>query len=170
MPSPSLDNPGVEPLIQGMMDVLCKTDMSLSMPRVRVLVADDHEAMRDRVVCMLSKDCHVLGAVGDGESLVEAARCLEPDLLVIDVSMPILGGIEAAIRLRNMGSTARIVFLTIHEDDACIRACVAAGGLGYVIKSRLAGDLPIAISNAMAGRPYVSPCLAPVYPSSEARH
>jgi DNA-binding NarL/FixJ family response regulator len=135
---------------------------------VRVLVADDHEAMRDRVVCLLSKDFEVLGAVGDGGSLVEAALCLEPDLLVIDVSMPTMGGIEAAIRLRDLGSTARIVFLTIHEDAACIRACVAAGGLGYVIKSRLAGDLPTAISNAMAGRPYISPCLAPIYPSPEA--
>jgi DNA-binding NarL/FixJ family response regulator len=141
------------------------------MPRVRVVVADDHEAMRDRIVCALSKDCEVLGVVADGESLVEAALCLELDLLVVDVSMPIMGGIEAATRLKEMGSTARVVFLTIHEDETCIRACVAAGGLGYVIKSRLAGDLPLAISSAMAGRPYISPCLAAVYPVSEAaRH
>jgi DNA-binding NarL/FixJ family response regulator len=125
--------------------------------------------MREKVVStLLSNQCEVVGAVADGKSLVDAAISLEPDLLVIDVSMPVLGGIDAAKRLRESGSTARIVFLTIHEEPDCIRACLAAGGLGYVIKSRLAGDLPTAIDNVMAGRLYLSPCLALNYPVPEA--
>jgi len=135
--------------------------------RPRVLVAEDYDAMREKVVSTLTNHCEVVGAVADGKTLVDAARSLEPDLLVIDVSMPILGGIDAAKRLRDLGSTARIVFLTIHEDPECIRACLAAGGLGYVIKSRLAGDLPTAIDNVMAGRLYISPCLALIYPAPE---
>jgi DNA-binding NarL/FixJ family response regulator len=123
--------------------------------------------MREKVVSTLSQHCEVVGAVADGKALVEAACDLEPDLLVIDVSMPMLGGIEAAKRLRELGSTARIVFLTIHEDPECVHACLAAGGLGYVIKSRLAGDLPTAIDNVMAGRLYISPCLALNYPVPE---
>jgi DNA-binding NarL/FixJ family response regulator len=146
-----------------MTDVLYK---NIEMPRLRVLVAEDHEAMRDRVVCMLSKDFEVTGAVPDGESLVAAARALQPDLLVIDVSMPIMGGIEAANRLKELGSTARIIFLTIHEDPDCIRACLAAGALGYVVKSRLATELLPAINSAMAGWPYISPGLAARYPVS----
>jgi DNA-binding NarL/FixJ family response regulator len=146
-----------------MTDVLCKT---LGMPRLRVLVAEDHDAMRDRIVCMLSKDFEVIGAVADGKSLVEAARSLQPDLLVIDVSMPIMGGIDAANRLKELGSTARIIFLTVHEDPDCIRACLAAGALGYVVKPRLAADLLPAINNAMAGWPYISPSLAARYPVS----
>lgn len=156
---------------QGLTDVLDKSefvynsaDMPLFRPRVRVLVAEDYQAMRERVVSVLAHDCDVIGAVGDGQSLVEAACSLQPDLVVVDVSMPIMGGIAAATRLRELGSTARIVFLTVHEDPDCIRACLAAGGLGYVIKSRLAGDLLTAIDNVMAGRPYISPCLAPSYP------
>jgi DNA-binding NarL/FixJ family response regulator len=142
------------------------------MAHLRVLVAEDYEAMRERIVSTLSKEYEVIGAVGDGESLVEAARNLQPDLLVVDVSMPIMGGIEAAKRLREGGSTARIVFLTVHEDPDCIRACLAAGGLGYVVKSRLGVDLLPALGHAIAGRPYISPCLtlgAPGVPVPEGR-
>ena len=142
-------------------------NMPLCRPRVRVLIAEDYQAMRERVVSVLANECDVIGAVADGQSLVEAACTLHPDLVVVDVSMPIMGGIAAANKLRELGSTARIVFLTVHEDPDCIRACLAAGGLGYVIKSRLAGDLLTAIDNAMAGRPFLSPCLAPCYPISE---
>jgi len=141
--------------------------LPMDKPRPRVLVAEDYDAMREKVVSTLSKHCEVVGAVADGKALVDAASILEPDLLVIDVSMPVLGGIDAAKRLRDSGSTARIVFLTIHEEPECIRACLAAGALGYVIKSRLAGDLPTAIDNVMAGRLYISPCLAPNYPAPE---
>src|SRR5262245_1637836 len=118
-----------------MTDLLCnKIDVSLNRPRLRVLVAEDYQAMRERIVFVLSKECDVIGAVCDGRALVEAARSLQPDVVVIDVSMPIMGGIEAANRLRELGLTSRIVFLTVHEDSDCIRACLAAGGLGYVVK------------------------------------
>jgi len=145
-------------------------EMPLTLPRLRVLVAEDYDAMRERVVSVLSKECDVIGAVPDGASLIEAARTLHPDLVVIDVSMPIMGGIEAATQLKQLGLGARIVFLTVHEDNDCIRACLAAGGLGYVIKSRLGADLLTAIHNVMAGRPYISPCLAPRCPVPETVH
>ena len=101
----------------------------MSRARPRVLVAEDYDAMREKVVSTLSKHCEVVGAVADGNALVEAAGPLEPDLLVIDVSMPGLSGIEAAKRLRELGSTARIVFLTIHEDPECVHACLVLAAL-----------------------------------------
>ena len=92
-------------------------------------------------------------------ALDESAR-LAPDVLVLDISMPVLNGIEAARRLTAAGSAAKIVFLTVNRDVDSVRAALAAGALGYVIKDRLVADLPVALSEALAGRSFVSPCVS----------
>jgi len=124
--------------------------------RARILVADDHKDMRDRVVRVLEKDFDLLDAVADGQALLEAAGQLKPDLCLLDVSMPVVNGFEAASRLRKSGSSAKIVFLSIHEDVDFVRAAFAVGASGYVLKRRLASDLLEAIRVALAGGTFTS--------------
>ncbi|MGH7409603.1 MAG: response regulator, partial [Candidatus Methylomirabilis sp.] len=102
----------------------------------------------------------VVKAVGDGQALLEQAARLEPDIVVLDISMPVLNGIDAARKLKAAGSLARIVFLTMHADPDYVRAALATGALGYVLKSRLASDLLSSMREALAGRPFVSPSIA----------
>ena len=98
-----------------------------------------------------------MGAVGDGEALVEAAGNLQPDVIITDISMPKLNGIEAADRLRESGSSSKIVFLTVHADPDFVQAALKTGALAYVSKSRITTDLLIAIEEALKGRIFVSP-------------
>ena len=127
-----------------------------SSQRPRVLLADDHPAMLALTADALAGECLVVGRVGDGcELLVEAER-LHPDVIVLDITMPRLDGIEAARQLRSSHQSARLVFLTVHEDEAVFRAAKAVGGLGYVVKSRLASDLEQAVIAASEGRAFTS--------------
>jgi DNA-binding NarL/FixJ family response regulator len=112
--------------------------------------------MRDRVVRVLEKEFEMLDAVADGQALLEAASELKPDLCLLDVSMPIVNGFEVASRLRQAGSNAKIVFLTIHEDLDFVRAAYEVGASGYVIKRRMASDLLKAIRAVLAGRTFTS--------------
>ena len=131
------------------------------MARIRVLLADDHEAMLDRVTKLLAADCDVIEAVSDGRQALDATRELNPDVLVLDISMPVMNGIEAAQHLRQTGSKTRIIFLTVHEDPDYAREALETGALGYVIKSRIASDLVAAINEVHAGRSFVSPLSPP---------
>ena len=97
------------------------------MARARILLADDHKEMRDRVVCLLEPDFEVLGAVEDGCALLEAASKMNPDVCVIDISMPRISGIEAATQLRASGSKAVVIFLTVHDDPDFVQAALATG-------------------------------------------
>ena len=124
--------------------------------RARVLLADDNEAMLARAGAVLARSCDVVGTVKDGRAAVEAAMTLRPDVVVLDVSMPGMTGLEVATRLREEGSTAALVFLTVHEDEAFVIAARAAGGIGYVVKPRLYSDLTFAVQEAWAGRRFVS--------------
>ena len=128
--------------------------------RKSVLLADDHEDFLAAAVRHLEPHFDVLKAVADGQALLDQAARLEPDIVVLDISMPLLNGIEAARRLKAAGSTAKIVFLTMHADPDYVRAALATGALGYVIKSRLASDLLPSIREALAGRPFVSPSIS----------
>jgi two-component system response regulator DesR len=125
--------------------------------RARILLADDHKEIRDRAVRLLEPEFEVVGAVADGNALVQASAQLKPDVCIIDISMPYLNGIEAAIKLRESGSKARIVFLTVNEDADFVRAALRTGALGYVVKSRMASDLCSAIKGAISGHLFVSP-------------
>ena len=109
---------------------------------------------------VLAGECLVVGTVGNGCELLAEAERLHPDLIVLDITMPGLDGIEAARQLRRSHRPARLVFLTVHEDADFTQAALDAGGLGYVVKVRLATDLPSAIRAALADRRFISPTIS----------
>ncbi|HKO60760.1 MAG TPA: response regulator transcription factor [Pyrinomonadaceae bacterium] len=125
--------------------------------RARILLADDHADMRDRVKRCLEHEFDVLDPVENGLALLEAAAKLEPDVCLLDISMPMLDGIETANQLRAIDCPSQIVFLTIHEDPDFVQAALKTGALGYVIKRRMVSDLQRAIRAALAGRKFISP-------------
>jgi DNA-binding NarL/FixJ family response regulator len=129
---------------------------------VRLLVAEDHPGMRDKVVRILEEEFSVVDFVGDGRQMLDAELRTKPDVVILDISMPTMGGIEAATLLKERDPEARIIFLTAHEDPEFLQAAMSIGALGYVIKSRLASDLRLAVTEAMAGRRFISPSLAAV--------
>ena len=123
----------------------------------KLLIAEDHPAMRAMVASLLRRDFDVVAIVANGEAAVEAANNLLPDVLVLDVSMPILNGTEVARRLKFQGCKAKIVFLSVSSDVDQVTACFAAGGVAYVSKTRMDIDLVYAITEVLAGREFVSP-------------
>lgn len=127
--------------------------------KTRVLLADDYRPLLESVLRLLRPEFEIVGEAQNGQALVEAALKLKPDVIVTDIGMPILNGIEAAKRLREAGSTSKIVFLTVLSDPDLIPTCLATGALGYVVKGRLAIDLEPAIREAVAGRSFISPAL-----------
>jgi DNA-binding NarL/FixJ family response regulator len=122
----------------------------------RVLIVDDNEEMLARSATLLTPACDVVGAVKDGRAALDAAESLAPDVIVLDISMPGMTGLEVATRLRARGSKVAVVFLTVHDESDVIRAAKVVGGIGYVLKRRLASDLVVAVQEAVAGRPFVS--------------
>ncbi len=130
------------------------------MNRARILIADDHQPIHERVRDLLQASYDVVGAVTNGIDLVDQAMSLCPELIVLDITMPGMTGIEVAHELRDLGLTAKLVFLTVHERVEFVHACLAEGALGYVIKSRLNVDLIPAIEQALSGHRFISPPLS----------
>ena len=126
------------------------------MAETRVLLADDNETLLALVRSLLCKGFDVVGAVRNGRDAIEEVYRLDPDVLVIDISMPILNGLQAASRLRSRKCRTKVVFLTIHEDKDFVAAAFSAGASGYVTKSDLITDLIPAICAALEGRTYIS--------------
>jgi DNA-binding NarL/FixJ family response regulator len=124
--------------------------------RTRILLADDHEEMRDCVTKLLEREYEIVEAVGDGRSFLEAASRLNPDLCLLDISMPIIDGIQAAAQLKASGSTAKVIMLTISEGEDFVREAFKNGASGYVIKRRIATDLALAVTEVLAGRTFIS--------------
>jgi DNA-binding NarL/FixJ family response regulator len=124
--------------------------------RRRILLADDHPLVLERVTTFLQSTFDVVGVAHNGLQMIEEAMRLNPDIIVADISMPELDGIEAAHRLRELGATASVVFLTIHESPEFVEACLAEGALGYVVKSQMKKDLIPAINAALSGHHFVS--------------
>jgi DNA-binding NarL/FixJ family response regulator len=131
-----------------------------SAERPRVLLADDHPAILALTAATLTGECCIVGSVADGRQLLAEAERLHPDVIVLDITMPRLDGIEAARQLRSSHRPARLVFLTVHEDADFAQAALDAGGLGYVVKARLASDLLPAIRSALADRRFISPTIS----------
>jgi DNA-binding NarL/FixJ family response regulator len=121
----------------------------------------------EAVANLLKPTYEIVGCVGDGQALIQAAMKMNPDVIVTDISMPVLNGIEAANILRDSGSRSRIIFLTIHQDLAFIEACFAAGALAHVSKPRMRADLLSAIQKALVGHSFVSPMASTAASSSE---
>lgn len=125
----------------------------------RLLVAEDHAAMRDKVVSILETEFSVVAAVGNGQEMLDVEAKVKPDVVILDISMPTMNGIEAATRLKQCHSKAKMILLTVHEEPEFLQAAMAVGALGYVIKSRLVSDLRLAVREVMAGRRFISPSL-----------
>jgi DNA-binding NarL/FixJ family response regulator len=109
------------------------------------------------VQSLLEPSFEVIGKVTDGRALLAAAMNLKPDVIVTDISMPVLNGIDAANQLKELGCTSRIVFLTVHSDSDFIRAGLATGAFAFVVKSKLTTHLMLAIREALAGHIFISP-------------
>jgi two-component system response regulator DegU len=124
--------------------------------RTSIILADDNDSLLERETQLLSSEFDILGAAMDGRTLVELVQQLDPDVVVLDISMPNGDGLDAARRLKADGMRAKIVFLTVHDDPDFLREGLLVGGMGYVIKDRLISDLPRAVHDAVAGRKFVS--------------
>ena len=127
--------------------------------RASLVLADDHEDLLAAVVRHVEDQFEVLTSVGNGQAVLDEVARLHPDIVVLDISMPLLNGIDVARRLKATGSPARIVFLTVQADPDYIRAALGTGALGYVLKSELASDLLPCLRAALRGRSFVSPSL-----------
>jgi DNA-binding NarL/FixJ family response regulator len=123
---------------------------------MRVLLADDHRGLLEVVRSLLKIEVEIVGCVSDGESLFDAAMELHPDIIVTDISMPRLSGLEAVDRLRESDCSSKVVFLTAHTDPDFIDAALKTGAFAYVFKTSIAADLLFAIQEAFAGRVFVS--------------
>lgn len=126
---------------------------------VRVLLADDNPSMLQAARRILEPEFQVVGTVNAGEALLEAADALRPDVFILDISMGMLNGLEAARLLTRTGSKAKIIFLTVHQDQEFVEEAFSVGALGYVVKPRLGTDLLLAVREALMGRTFVSPDL-----------
>ena len=123
---------------------------------IRVLLADDHPHFSEMLESLLPPGFEVVGKLVDGQALVDAALRLQPDLILTDISMPRLNGIDAVDELRKMGCAAKVIFVTVHSDAEFVQSCLAAGALGFIVKPRVAVDLQSAIRQVQAGHVFVS--------------
>jgi DNA-binding NarL/FixJ family response regulator len=129
----------------------------MALARPRVFLADNHEAFLNAEMTLLRPHFDLVGSAFDGASLVAGVQELRPDVVVVDVNMPVMTGIEAVERLVAAGSSAKFVFLTVHNEDEFVQACLKGGRRGYVWKSRMKAHLIPAIESVLSDREYVSP-------------
>jgi DNA-binding NarL/FixJ family response regulator len=122
----------------------------------RVVLADDVAQVLSAVSALLKEKFEIVAMVTDGQAALDATVALAPDLVILDISMPGMSGIEVARELKKRGNKAKIVFLTVHEDSDILTTCFAAGGLGYVVKVLMQTDLIPAMQEALADCPFVS--------------
>jgi DNA-binding NarL/FixJ family response regulator len=128
--------------------------------RARVVLADDHPQLLDAATTLLQPHFDIVGVVTDGAMLVRETLRLRPDVIVTDITMPVLSGIDAIQQLKESNFLPKIVILTVHSENEFLNTCMAEGATGYVIKSRMRGHLVPAIQAALAGKPYVSPIVS----------
>lgn len=129
--------------------------------RPRVLLADDHSVMAEALRSLLCEYCDVIGLVTDGRELVTQALEVKPDLIVADIGMPLLNGIDAAEQVKQMLPRMRFVFLTMIDDANLAASALRLGPIGYVLKSSAASELRIAIDEVMHGKPFITARLKP---------
>ena len=130
------------------------------MSRVRVLLADDHRILAEGLRSLLVPEFDLIGVVEDGRAMVEAAKALKPDVIIADISMPQLNGIEALEEVRKFIPNVRVIFLTMHRDVAYARRALEAGAVGFVVKHAALDELVLAVRAAAQGRIFVTPALA----------
>ena len=130
------------------------------MSRTRILIADDHKMFAQGLQGLLEDEFDLVGIVADGQALVEAAQLLNPDVLIVDISMPVLNGLDAVRRLKAQGITAKVIFLTMHADDRLLAEAFRCGGVAYVLKQSAGDELVHAIRQVLDGQRYVTPLIA----------
>jgi DNA-binding NarL/FixJ family response regulator len=126
---------------------------------IRIVLADDNRGMLEEIAAELGKEFEIVGIAETGEETIDIVQRTDPDILVLDISMPILNGLQVASRLHKSGCRAKIVFLTIHEQSNYISAAFSSGGSAYVAKRHFAGDLALAIRAVFEGQRFISPSL-----------
>jgi DNA-binding NarL/FixJ family response regulator len=129
--------------------------------RPRILIADDHALFAEMLAAFLDKTCQVVGIVLDGRAMVDAALRLRPDLITIEIGLPLLNGLDAARRVRKELPSAKLVFLTMAEDPNLAAAAMELGPVGYVLKQSGGAELKKAIDSVLRGQPYLTPRLRP---------
>jgi DNA-binding NarL/FixJ family response regulator len=129
------------------------------MGRPRVLLADDHTILLEGLKGLLEPDFDLVGTAENGSELLTAAEKLEPDVILLDISMPVLNGIEAARRLKEQNSKAKIVFLTMHADSRFVKEAFRVGASGYLLKRAASAELVSALREVLDGRFYVTPLI-----------
>jgi DNA-binding NarL/FixJ family response regulator len=129
------------------------------MKRPRILLADDHRMVTEGVKSLLAAEFELVGAVEDGRTLVESAKKLRPDVIVADISMPHLNGIDALAQLKKDNPSVRVVFLTMHQDAVYACRALEAGASGYVLKHSAPAELVMAIGAALEGKTFITPSL-----------
>jgi len=131
------------------------------MPKASILLADDNAFILDHVRRLLERDgqFNIVASIKNADSIVRETTRLKPDIIILDISMGEVNGIDVATELRDSGIRTKVVFLTVHDDSESVNAAIGAGGSAYVIKTRLVTDLTSAIRAALAGKLFVSPSL-----------
>ena len=130
------------------------------MKRLRVLLADDHKIVGEGLRCLLEPEFELVGIVEDGRALIKAAEKILPDVIVADISMPLLNGIEAVRQVKEINPDIKVVFLTMHPDVTYAARAFEVGASGYVLKHSAPSELVTAIHEAYKGRTYVTPMIA----------
>lgn len=129
------------------------------MPKARILLADDHALVLEGYRRILEGPYELVGTVADGRALVEAAKRLQPDIVILDVSMPLLNGIDAAVQLKKLCPKVKIVVVTMHADTDYVRSAFEAGASAYVLKRSAVDELEHAIRAVLAGHSYITPLI-----------
>jgi len=130
------------------------------MPKPRLILADDHTIIVEAFRKLLEPEYEVVAAVSDGRALLETAPKIKPDVIVVDIGMPLMNGLEAGVRLRELMPTAKVIFLTMNEDPDLAVEAMRCGASGYLLKSSAASELTHAIQRALKGQTYVTPQIA----------
>jgi DNA-binding NarL/FixJ family response regulator len=133
------------------------TTVDTATSHARLLLVDDNPAVLRQVLQLLPREFEIVGTLGDGAGLRDAVRNHQPDIIVLDVTLPRVSGIALASQLRTAGCAAPIVFLTVHSDPDYVRAAFAAGAAAYVVKTRLSLDIVLALRAALRGERFISP-------------
>jgi DNA-binding NarL/FixJ family response regulator len=129
------------------------------MYRPKVIIADDHTVLHGAFLKLLEQECDVLGCVRDGRALITAAPKLKPDVILLDIAMPLLNGLDAGSQLKRMMPTVKLLFLTANEDPDLMREAFKIGASGYLLKHCAASELLLAIREVLSGRSYITPLL-----------
>jgi DNA-binding NarL/FixJ family response regulator len=129
------------------------------MPKLRILLADDHLLVLEGFRRILEGQYELVGAVEDGRALLDTAKELQPDIVILDISMPLLNGIDAAAQLKKICPSAKIIIVTMHADTEYVRSAFEAGATAYVLKRSAADELEQAIRMAVTGHSYITPLI-----------